>query len=282
MRQPAITCLYMTDHRIGNLALVKGIMHGLKSGCAARFQGGFSIGVDQDTDCIGKVRQAENLSRLYGRIIGQPDTGIIIADAAVVTLELGGAGDEIVMGGEAVRGESLSRGCEIGEAHGAESGKRRQPGIRRGGDNGSQNTLRDTSAVLLPEIVRRCTGGPSPGALDGEIPVLSGNIDKDRCDATKLHLLRMQDGQRDGGRNPGINGISPRLQHICRYTSRNIMADGDSVAIVSGGGLRPALTCHSDQLAAIASASPVLKQDYATNAVKFLFNPAKFCDGYDQ
>ena len=225
------------DHGAGEIAAIKGIARGGEAGLppAPRRR----LLVDHVPDGAGEVGLHEAFAD-DGRLSpGEKDVATRLP--ATVLAGMGGEvpGHQRVNRKPFVRVAKRGR-CDIGERHRAVPPERGDPGIGRGGDDGPQDAIRDPPPEFGDETFERCGPRPPAESADRRDPVLVGKVDHDRRDTGELHQIAVQHAEGDPRRDPGVDGVAARFEHLVARLRRQVMTGGDHVM----GGMDRGLHRH--------------------------------------
>ena len=179
---------------------------------AARGRG--ALLVDHVLQRVGEIGLQEAVADLRHLAARQEDRAVR-GPRTIAALVLLDHGRHVLEHGEALARVADGRPRHIAEGHRAVVAQRGDPGIGRGGHDGAQDAQRHLAAMLAHEEIGREALGPVAEARDGDDLArrlrLRAEANHDRRHARDVHLIGMQDRERDARRAARVDRVAVRV-----------------------------------------------------------------------
>ena len=145
------------------------------------------------------------------------------------------------LGEQAMHGKATGRNVvgglgDIAEAHGAVAGERLAPGVDRRRRDAAQHAERQVATVIPDEVVGRRGARPAAQTRDRHHLVGLREVDDDRCNAGRAHDVGLQDAERHGRGNPGIDGVASPVENARGRVRGEVMVRRHRPATAAYGG----------------------------------------------
>src|SRR5690606_9318591 len=123
-------------------------------------------------------------------------------------------------------GQLQRRLDDLAEGELAVARQRRQPGVRRAGDDRALGADRDLAALFVDEALAVGRAAPVAQAADRDEVARFPVVDDDRRDAAEVAQVGQQDVDADTGRNASVDRVAALAQDAHRRFGRQVVTAG--------------------------------------------------------